>query len=846
MKTILLQCFLLGLSLTGSCPGQMSAAEDWARTGHDCHLFAVANVDADGFDDLITINKNKHLAAALTVEGQKASKWRTLAQNMPDAPLALIGMDLLAEPRGDEAIVVTTQSVIIFHGYAAGTLEHRIQYDAPPGVEFAAASVNGDSLLLRDTNGQSWKLTDGSFIATQEHDSGNAPHTIDPPPFEPDAPSRMSFTGDLNGDGLLDHIAAFEATKPNNHMAIRVAFALNRAANDQDGDGLLDEDERRIGSDPQDRDTDDDGLLDGWEVHGLPRAIDGPDTPLSPIRQDVIVAVRIYEGVDEDKAKKSIERSKGLYARLPNTNPDGSTGITLHYRFDGLVPKDDQGHWHDVATKHFPAAHRGLMHWMQVTGLGGGGQAQQLGDEGSAGANWAAFGHEIGHQLGLSHTGDSRPVWCPLYPSLMNYAFNYNLGGDSNAIRFSDGRFADVSLSESSLSEHLPIKFHELTYLSKGPFYFSLEDDGNSGTRIDWNHNGRFDEGPVTADINYGSSTNCGTRRKSGFLGAGPALTRIGDQMVMATLNQAQDAISLRFYEGQEKWSQPRPVPQSDSDTQPVLVGTQSSGYLLFRRQGTWNILNFDANQIGPAYALPVHAEQLSAGLVDERILIIGKHADETLSTWWLDPRDNDSSNHFALVPGPRLGTMSAVPVAFDIDPQTNQLVLATAGIPIGSKKQSLRMSWYSLIDQQLVLDETRWVGGSKGGVACSTRPTVRVTDQGELYIFHTGTPRADGQMIAYRTKQIANRDLRDGWLVSMLYDIWTRTLCPVAFESSPQGAVYAFRWDAGDHAYKVNELLLCHNGLGIDAEPMRDHDDAALITRWGIRHSILYLKRQP
>src|SRR5450432_1106844 len=100
------------------------------------------------------------------------------------------------------------------------------------------------------------------------------------------------------------------------------------------------------------------------------------------------------------------------------------------------------------------------MHWMQET-PGGGGQAQELGDQGGSGANHAAFAHELGHQLGLSHTGDSAPAWCPLYPSIMNYAFNYSFDGDGEKIHFSDGRFAALrgrpspfELRETALDEH--------------------------------------------------------------------------------------------------------------------------------------------------------------------------------------------------------------------------------------------------------------------------------------------------------------------------------------------------------------------------------------------------------
>jgi hypothetical protein len=79
------------------------------------------------------------------------------------------------------------------------------------------------------------------------------------------------------------------------------------------------------------------------------------------------------------------------------------------------------------------------------------------------------------------------------------------------------------------------------------------------------------------------------------------------------------------------------------------------------------------------------------------------------------------------------------------------------------------------------------------------------------------------------------------------MYDEWTLTRVGVASAIGPQGAIYAFRWDAGEHGeVHVNHLGLCHNALGIDPEPMRDFDDGAKIAKWGIRHSILWMTRDP
>lgn len=822
--------------------------------GLDCTLFAVGDVDGDGFGDLLTINGRRDLAAALTVHGWKASKWTVLAGSIPKDAITMVAADVLPDTPGDEVLVVMPDHVLLMSRKPDGPRFDRKTLPMPANTALNGASVKDNRVFVAATTDDlpsAWLVTPDGLRQTDPPASSPAGSVISEPPtppaFDPDAMPVLSITGDLNGDHLADAITIYRTSKPHNHHVARVRFALDPASGDADGDGLTDERERDIGSDPADRDTDDDGLLDGWEVTGLPRGAIGPATPLDPLHKDVIVAVALYEGVDPVKAKASIEHAKHLYEQLPTTNPDGTTGIRLHYRFDKPIPKSDQGNWHNVASKHFPATDRGLMHWMMVTGLGGGGQAQQTGDEGSAGANWAAFAHELGHQLGLSHTGDSTPVWCPLYPSLMNYAFNYALGGDSNAIRFSDGRFASVELHEDQLDEHLPFAYDELRYLSANPFRFTLKDDGNGGTLIDWNHNGTFDTEPVSADINYGGSTNAGTRRHSGLVGAGPALALVGDSIVLATLDQRQETVSLHTYLGDEQWSDARPVPKSATNFDPVLIGTPDAGYLLLRRPRGWWISRFTADAIDTPRQLPgIPPIELGGGLLDGHILLVGRRDDDSLPAWLLDATTDEAGKAtYAVRPGPEISFTSQVPVDFSVNPATGRLVMVGSMPNPAGKPMCMRVAWFEPGDLTSPI-EVRWVGGERGGVACTTRPSVRHTDAGDLFIFHTGTPRDDGQMIAYRTRQVTERDLNDGWLTTKLYDVWTRTRRPIAFEIGPDAEVYAFRWDSGDHAYKVNELLLCHNGLGIDREPMRDHDDAAKISLWGIRHSILTMRRAP
>jgi hypothetical protein len=50
------------------------------------------------------------------------------------------------------------------------------------------------------------------------------------------------------------------------HVELSSDAPVGSDAKDRDGDGLTNEVEKRLGTDPDNSDTDGDGLLDGWEV----------------------------------------------------------------------------------------------------------------------------------------------------------------------------------------------------------------------------------------------------------------------------------------------------------------------------------------------------------------------------------------------------------------------------------------------------------------------------------------------------------------------------------------------------------------------------------------------------
>lgn len=802
-------------------PVGVPAASDWASCGNDCLLFSAGDVNGDGFADLFTINASRDLWIAESVNGWKSAGWHVIASGIPDDVSSIVVADHRPEVPGNELALVRPSQADVYARFDGSKFAEITQVPLPLAATPPA-------------------LPD---------------FPTEPPPYEPASPVVTRFGGDLNGDGVLDVLTVFRCALPHAHYVIRSQLGPNPASQDQDADGLVDADELTLQTNPFDRDTDDDGLLDGWEVHGLPRGIQlgprvkfcgvapaGPtaDDTLSPRRQDVLCTLSYYDGVDAKAMDGELARVQQLYRALATTNPDGTKGIAVHFRIEpDFIPKEKQNlGWPEQGNERFPARERGFMHWMQVTPWGGG-QAQQTGDMGGCGNGWAVFAHEFGHQLSLSHEGDSEAAWCPLYPSLMNYAFSYSLGGDGNAIRFSDGRFRSIVLDEKQLSERLPFPYADLKYLETHPFRFTLEDDGAGGTRIDWNQNGRFDDGTVAADVNYGGSTNAGPRREHEAIGLGPSLAYVNGVCHFVCVDPTRDHTWIKTYQGNETWSEKRVVPNSATESDPVVVGGKDWGFLFHRHLYGWRVTRFAADKLeGPIEVPDLPRREFGAALVGDRVLIVARADDDTLEARWFTWGDKP-----AVSAAQKLETRSLVTPGLAQDPKDGSVKLVTSMHNSRGGIFAMRVTSCVVNGDKLWEKETVWTRGEGSGNGCCSRPVVAFTDAGQLTIFHTGGPDAAGQMIAYRTQKVENAKLDEGWLTCMMYDIWTRTRVPVAFANGPQGAIYAYRWDSGGP--HNNWVATAHDGFGIEPRPMRDFDDGAKISLWGIRHSILWMRKE-
>lgn len=329
---------------------------------------------------------------------------------------------------------------------------------------------------------------------------------------------------------------------------------VNAPEIDTDGDLLDDSVEQQLGTCPSrtgtapgvdcgtiadTRDTDGDGLMDGWEVLGfhspwyvipggqyLPLQEWGADAR----HKDVFLEVDFRRLTKEDNdaalavrmSPESARQMAAVYAddvttdpslraihAMSAANPDGRPGLTLH--LDTGVPPESAadatiyGDWGGynavdaIPDPNNPSAYipqtpsvwqtqmasvrHGIFHYVLGYTTGGG----QCGPSIACGFNFNSLfvsTHEFGHTFGLDHDGTfdvAEPNCKPNYPSLMNYA--------APLTQFSDGRDLGI-LNDHSLTEAGALTPNsEIFGWLQNKFRYKV--DPASGS-VDWNRDNRF------------------------------------------------------------------------------------------------------------------------------------------------------------------------------------------------------------------------------------------------------------------------------------------------------------------------------------------------------------------
>lgn len=276
-------------------------------------------------------------------------------------------------------------------------------------------------------------------------------------------------------------------------------------------------------------DVDNDGIPDDWEVNGhgpLRAGICRPD------RADLILVYSIRPDTDARLASETMLKVRDFFQNVPAPNPDRTTGITVHIYNGNVVPADKATtSYKDLYETCLPTEWRGMAHGLIIDKVTGGGGQTDRPDWTSSSNNWMTIVHELGHQLELSHHPANK-LLSPMYASLMNYDYSYRFA-ETAAIRFSTGNYDKYSFNETRLSETVPFSAAELDYLTKGPYFFRIQAVNAGACFVDWNRNGVFGEFNVRADINDGYSLDAGTPRNFGLVRSTPALTSLGDRLLI-------------------------------------------------------------------------------------------------------------------------------------------------------------------------------------------------------------------------------------------------------------------------------------------------------------------------
>jgi hypothetical protein len=292
-------------------------------------------------------------------------------------------------------------------------------------------------------------------------------------------------------------------------------------------------------------DSDGDGLLDDWEINGYDHDGDGiididlPAMGANPIRKDIFVEVDWMKKIGDHNHKpkaKAIANVINAFANSPVSNPDGSTGITLHVDTGNLgggneLPHDDDLNpvWTEfdvIKASNFAPERQPIFHYTVFAHQYNGGCSSGLSrgipasdfivslgcwpdQVGTKIEQAGTFMHELGHNLALRHGGKDHENYKPNFLSVMNYFFQLRglyVKGKWGKLDYS--RFLINDLNENHLNEKSGLDAVGGDYLIRryGTRAFcplgNVQDIVKAKRYVDWDCDGNNAELDVAVDVN--------------------------------------------------------------------------------------------------------------------------------------------------------------------------------------------------------------------------------------------------------------------------------------------------------------------------------------------------------
>jgi FG-GAP-like repeat len=801
-------------------------------------------------DDVLVVDSNGRVQV-FDAEGALLKRY-SLGMPVSDAAAGDIDGDGKAE-----LAVRTENKVVLYH--LGETARKLATLRAPQGQEaLAMGDINGD--------GKADVLVDGQVFLAPEFQ-----RTVSVQGWDKFTKPVIALMADVVGHQRADIVIQHEGQDyfGSTETDCDLYITYFKSDTDWDCDGLSNEEEVKIGSDPLDRATSHDGLLDGWKVHGF-AGIDLPGMGASPLHKDVLVMNLPYDNVPIDQIEKYMrEEVVPFFARLPYTNLDGTKGFAVHWvtQHPALPVKGNEGKgWEQVASETFSPENIGLYHWMLIGGMGGGGQSGQLADAGSTGmGSWI---HEFGHQLGLSHTGKWN-AWSPTYTSLMNYSYSYGFEGDRKKVHFSTGELASVVLNESHLPGKVPFPIEKLQFLSGPPYHLHLKPAGKDATYIDWGWTGVFSDQTVRANITFGYSVGAGERLqpsgKQSFNYNGPyelmtdyqaSLAEHQGSLYMVTASRdpldpkaprpESAHLVMQTYLGKHAWSPPVTIaPKVTND--PYAASDGQTFYVFYpTAEGVMYRYGHPA-ALGAAQLIPDSKGAYASAINWQGSLHLFLYTGPDKSIVYRTVREGN------LGPVVDMGVKSTIPPGPAVDSLRNELLLGTAGLSGNQpyRWQLRRFAWDRESDSFKEVS-CAFVGGEKSGWAGNRRPTLLFTaarkfgPQGRVYWIAAGLAQPLTTPTAFFIAQtIGYKEVNDGWLLWRYYDEWTNTRSGIGAVWHDGDITLATTWASGT-AGGDGGVFCAYNGTAIGNTDMGDFDDISLMANYGMSRSIGTFARMP